>query len=159
MEERTCSKCGEVKPLDQFKVDRATASGHKQPCKRCSNRLSKRWAKTTERGRLSLKKYRRRRAKSCNMRYRSDVLEAYGNCCACCGESTPEFLTVDHVNNDGAQHRKSVPGGTRFYHWLVKAGFPKGEFQLLCWNCNCAKGKYGECPHERDRREKGAKAA
>lgn len=64
--------------------------------------------------------------------------------CACCNESDDRFLTVDHINNDGAEHRKSV---SNIYSWLVRNGFPDG-FQILCYNCNCAKGIYGECPHK-----------
>ncbi len=31
--------------------------------------------------------------------------------------------------------------------WLITNNFPKG-FQILCWNCNYAKGVFGECPHK-----------
>jgi hypothetical protein len=78
---------------------------------------------------------------------RKETLEAYGNRCACCGETTPEFLTIDHVANDGAKHRKEI--GSRIYEWLKENGFPKSNFQLLCFNCNCTKGIYGECPHRK----------
>ena len=33
------------------------------------------------------------------------VLDHYGRACSCCGETEPAFLTIDHVNNDGAEHR------------------------------------------------------
>ncbi len=32
----------------------------------------------------------------------------YGQRCACCGETEPAFLAIDHVNNDGNVHRKKV---------------------------------------------------
>ena len=32
--------------------------------------------------------------------------------------------------------------------WIIENNFPKG-FQILCHNCNVAKGLYGECPHEK----------
>lgn len=44
-------------------------------------------------------------------RLRAEVIAAYGGRCACCGEATPEFLSIDHVNNDGAQHRREINGG------------------------------------------------
>ena len=28
--------------------------------------------------------------------------------CACCNEAMIEFLSVDHINNDGAKHRKNL---------------------------------------------------
>lgn len=84
-------------------------------------------------------------------RKRDLVFGHYGRHCACCGEATPEFLTIDHVNNNGAEHRRTDAKGS-LYYWLVKQGFPSG-FQTLCWNCNCAKGKYGYCPHQRAQKE------
>ncbi len=76
------------------------------------------------------------------------VLDAYGGCCACCGESTSEFLTIDHIANDGFAHRKRVGGGYSMYLWLKRNQFPEGV-QVLCHNCNMAKGFYGSCPHSR----------
>jgi hypothetical protein len=90
------------------------------------------------------------------IRLRLEVLEAYGNKCACCGEEHPDFLTIDHINNDGAAHRRELFGDSRgvgsyeFYLWLKREGFPKDNFQCLCMNCNWAKGKYGVCPHQID---------
>lgn len=83
-------------------------------------------------------------------RIRSEVIAAYGSRCVCCGEQDPKFLTIDHVNNDGASHRKKnrISPGAGLYSWLRKRGFPKKGFQLLCWNCNCGKGIYGLCPHK-----------
>lgn len=82
---------------------------------------------------------------------RSEIITRYGSRCACCSESTPQFLSIDHVNNDGAAKRKYVRDGGHgkgmsFYRHIVDAGFPD-TFQLLCHNCNFAKGVYGACPH------------
>ncbi len=85
---------------------------------------------------------------------RALVLQAYGNRCACpgCGESHVGFLVIDHVNGDGAAHRQKIGGGgSVMYHWLIKHDFPKKGFQILCANCNMAKGIYGKCPHETER--------
>ena len=84
-----------------------------------------------------------------NAKLRSDVLQAYGNVCACCGETEYKFLSIDHVDGNGANHRRQVGVGSgfHFYLWLRRNGFPKG-FQVLCHNCNQAKGSYGCCPHE-----------
>lgn len=92
------------------------------------------------------------------------VFEAYGNDCACCGEKRRSMLTVDHVNNDGADHRRALGahyrahrwrnaniGGTSLYRDLVKRGFPEG-FQLLCANCNASKSRNGGiCEHQTER--------
>jgi hypothetical protein len=79
------------------------------------------------------------------MRRREKVISHYGKKCKCCGETEMKFLTIDHINNDGAEHKRSI-GGVDLYNWIIKNNFPD-TFQVLCWNCNCAKGKYGVCPH------------
>jgi len=59
-----------------------------------------------------------------------------------------EFLTIDHINNNGAEHRKLV-GGMNFYRWLQKNNYPEG-FRVLCYNCNCGRFRNkGICPHEK----------
>jgi hypothetical protein len=74
-------------------------------------------------------------------------------CCACCEEREPLFLAVDHINGGGNQERKllGVQGGYQFYRWLVENDFPPG-YQILCNNCNGAKGSGFLCPHEVARR-------
>lgn len=69
----------------------------------------------------------------------------YGGKCSCCSETTPEFLTIDHVNG----RDKTKPRNTGLKEWqrLKWAGWPKDDIQLLCYNCNCAKGVFGTCPH------------
>lgn len=83
------------------------------------------------------------------------VFDHYGRECACCGESMLELLTLDHVNNDGAEQRRewrkeknTAGGGRNFYRWVIKMGFP-ADLQVLCMNCNAAKHWYGVCPHIR----------
>lgn len=74
------------------------------------------------------------------------VLKNYGMVCACCGESNPIFLSIDHINGGGEKHRKEI--GRKINRWLVKNNFPTG-FQLLCYNCNCGRNLNGGiCPHK-----------
>lgn len=70
--------------------------------------------------------------------------------CTCCGEANFEFLGLDHIDGGGRQHmlRINRPGGTTFYYWLRKRGWPDG-YRTLCNNCNHALGHYGYCPHHR----------
>lgn len=82
------------------------------------------------------------------LKWKNLVFDHYGRICKCCGEFHEEFLTMDHVNNDGAKHRKEIGKETIIlYKWLVAHNFPK-EFQPLCWNCNTSKGFFGYCPHK-----------
>lgn len=67
------------------------------------------------------------------------------NVCACCGESEIRFLTIDHINGDGAKHRKEYKGLIQSV--LKKAGYPNG-YQVLCYNCNLGRAHNGGvCPH------------
>ena len=75
---------------------------------------------------------------------RLECINFYGGKCACCGESEIKFLSIDHINGGGTKHRKEVGN---IPEWLIKNNFPKG-FQVLCHNCNQAKGFYGVCPHK-----------
>lgn len=103
------------------------------------------------------------RSKSKYKKIKDLVFNHYGRLCACCGEVRQEFLTIDHINNDGNIHRREIAGdiqkhkqfaGGKFYNWLVRNNFPENiQLQTLCWNCNCAKSIYGTCPHKLEQSE------
>jgi len=75
------------------------------------------------------------------------VLKHYGNACICCGETTYEFLEIDHINNDGIKHRDIV--GRHIIEDIIKNNFPT-DLQILCANCNRGKGKFKICPHKQE---------
>lgn len=77
---------------------------------------------------------------------RDEVFAAYGNKCACCSETEPAFLSIDHINGGGNKHRKEIGWGM-LYRWLKNNEYPSG-FQILCFNCNMAKCFSGICPHQ-----------
>lgn len=77
------------------------------------------------------------------------VIKYYSNgkmCCACCSESKLEFLAIDHINGGGNKQRKESKV-SNLAQWILKNNFPEG-FQILCHNCNFAKGVYKICPHK-----------
>ena len=76
---------------------------------------------------------------------KAEGIIAYGGKCNCCGESTVEFLTIDHIN--GRDYEVIKMTGKKLWLWLKARKFPTDNYQLLCFNCNCAKGIYGRCPH------------
>ncbi len=79
--------------------------------------------------------------KQLRRKYKLDVIDAYSGMCKVCGELNWEFLCIDHVNGGGKQHRMELGrAGAAFYRWLKKKGYPRASYQLLCLNCNGAKG-------------------
>lgn len=91
----------------------------------------------------------RERFNSYYRKARDDAFAAYGGYkCVCCGETEAVFLCLDHIDDDGAKHRRGEQGmGYQLYQWLRKNNYPKG-FQVLCWNCNSARHILGTCPHQ-----------
>lgn len=93
------------------------------------------------------------RVKASNDRYRLQVrmaaLAFYGGSCACCGETEPKFLAIDHIGGGGTQHRRTTKI-TEMARWLKQHQYPPG-FRVVCHNCNLARGFYGACPHEATR--------
>lgn len=116
-----------------------------------------RWRKEfKERDPEGFRLYNNERGKEQRAKVKAEVVAAYGGKCQCpgCPVADPEFLTMHHVNGNGAEHRNSLfpkgaQAGYRFYLWLKRNGYPKGDYELHCYNCNCSKGFHGYCPHER----------
>lgn len=81
---------------------------------------------------------------------RKKVFDHYGNRCICCGEIELVFLTIDHIHNDGAEHKRKIgkSSGWSMYGWIVANNFPT-FLQILCANCNTGKHRNkGICPHK-----------
>ncbi len=76
---------------------------------------------------------------------KEEVFIAYGYSCNCCGENNKNFLQIDHIYGITPETKLTGPN---LYRYLKKNNFPKYNFQLLCANCNWAKGIYGICPHK-----------
>ena len=124
--------------------------------------------------RLRKKKYahspnRLARRKTLRDEIRLEVLQYYSKrlsksdipCCRCCGENYHvDFLALDHISG-----RKEMDSDTKLvklgysslkrtvglHKWIIENNFPKG-FQILCHNCNYAKGirrNKNKCPHQK----------
>lgn len=88
---------------------------------------------------LNMKAYRR------NLKRK--LIAGYGSKCTCCGESTLEFLTLEHLNGDGQAHRKAMKSSQGTYRDIIARNFPP-EYTVLCMNCNHAKRFGNICPHQ-----------
>jgi hypothetical protein len=175
---RHCKKCGEEKPLDQFEVVNPNRGWRRWECRDCTKRRVEAW---TEQSKDHVREYasadyaanredrirqatewnrehperRRKTALAHYYKMQHQAIMAYGGYrCACCGETEPLFLSLDHVNNDGKAHRMKLGtlGGTKLYKWLRENEWPEG-FQVLCMNCNQGRHRNGgTCPHKDPRK-------
>jgi hypothetical protein len=158
--EKRCAGCGLVKVIVEYLRNSRTPVGRMKRCRDCmglKRKERKARAGSLEQRRAWEKAYYARhrepelaRSKVRNDALRAEVLAAYGRRCVCCGETTAEFLSIDHVNGRGTKHLKELNlTGRAFYLWLKRQSFPQDEYRLLCHNCNIARGHHGQCPHER----------
>lgn len=141
---KTCIKCGETKPLGMFVKQRLSRLGRCNTCKKCGSayNMRKYYELPVEQRKKSPLIYQKQKVDGWKQ-----IFEHYGSSCACCGESEPKFLTVDHINPVGSKTRHAT-GQARMFRWLRLHGWPKG-FRILCSNCNS--GRYrngGICPHQ-----------
>lgn len=78
------------------------------------------------------------------------ILAHYGGRCVECGETDPDTLVIDHINDDGAEQRRALAkrlgylsdttkaSGQMIYRDLIARGFPN-DVQILCANHNLKK--------------------
>lgn len=128
----------------KIELERFYAKRNNGLCARCGNESIKMLCETCSKLRNGKNKQKLKEIKNL-------IFDAYGSICACCGEDEKGFLSIDHVNNDGAEFRKKKPGFKKinynYYKWIVDNNFPK-DLQLLCFNCNLGKALNGGiCPH------------
>lgn len=131
-----CKFCKQEKPWAEF--------GKVNQCRACAAAATRAYRRAhpeyVERHRNYTRELRRK------------ALEVYSNSnqpfCACCKESEIKFLEFDHINGDGAKHRKKI--GAVSYNFLIRLknlGWPQG-LRVLCCNCHKAISHFGACPHQ-----------
>jgi len=163
---KICTKCGQELPLDQFGKFKQSKDGLAYKCKKCVADYQKRYreqplVKAAEAARRRDNKHRWESSKpwykrqyqqlhnpeireSRRKKYhaeRMEIIAHYSNgqeCCQGCGCSDVRVLTVDHIKNNGNEHRALDPSANKIYKWLLRNGLPTG-FQILCWNCQFIK--------------------
>ena len=117
-----CRRCERDLPPKRFRT--RVLKGHSYTLKVCSSCCVKKW----------------------DARMRLEFLTVFDHKCSCCGETHPFFLTLEHIRGAIDKHHSKTSSRMQ----LIKAkseGWDKTKYEALCWNCNCAKGLYGQCPH------------
>jgi len=169
MECKVCSKCGMSKALTEFHKGRGECKAcglkrHKEWRDRQGDEFRKKtlanhykWKATLDEQELQEFKQRAADNTRARNRYIKDVVyQAYGGYrCACCGETEPLFLSLDHIHNDGYQKRKSGDDGSgatlcnQLYMQFKRTGIWRDDIQVLCMNCQHGKARNGGiCPHK-----------
>ena len=92
-------------------------------------------------------------ARDARQRLRLEFIVAYGGKCACCGEKEVAFLTVEHKRRNGKQHRDKYGSSAQILAYLRRRGWPKRDYECLCFNCNRASWELGICPHRSKRKK------
>lgn len=136
-----CNGCDDLKDVSDFHKSNGSPDGLQTRCKACVRNYQ-----VQNRERIAASQ------KARDVAFKAQAVRAYGGKCACCGETEIAFLTFDHVNDDGAEHRKSGKMYRRHMaRWAALNGYPK-TLQLLCANCNMAKQfTPSGCPHQANR--------
>lgn len=141
---RTCRVCKEEKSTIEFQytgrkhADSSSCRMH--TCRICWRELHRKAVNKTNR--------------IWNRNLRIKVIEGLGGTCSCCGEVEVRWLSIDHIGGWGKEHRKIISGNSRGGRQkdilldIIKQGYPRDKFQILCWNCHMSMHHYGECPHK-----------
>lgn len=136
---KVCTHCGKDLPLHKFKIAWAGFN------------LTKKWNGPGF-AEANPAKIRRNRCAACDSKselakLKLEFMRAFDFKCQCCGEDHPAFLTLDHVNNDGGEHRRSI-NCQQIMRQARREKFDRAKWNCLCMNCNFSKGHYGSCPHQ-----------
>jgi hypothetical protein len=139
----TCAVCVETMRVSRRQKETLRAScnlciicglpslKNKKKCKKCTRKMAEYSKKSKDALKLRVL-----------MHYSKGTLV-----CDCCDENLIEFLSIDHINGGGKQHRVETGLGKAFYRWLERHNYPTG-YRVLCFNCNMSYGLFGYCPHQ-----------
>ena len=147
---KLCPRCKIDKNVDDYYVHKKDGTLHIY-CKKCQIAMTAKWQRE-HRDRHNLwcrnwnkthKPQRSQRFKEKVLKGKIEVLTYYGNgklSCVMCGFEDIRALSIDHINEDGASHRRQNHHGLGFvfYRWLQLHNYPSG-YQTLCMNCQWIK--------------------
>lgn len=159
-----CTKCGgdQIEKMFPSRTDNGKTRRRKW-CRNCKTRHSTTTRRQKHKDDPAFHEMQKKKCReSATIRGKELRLKAllhYGNGeikCHCCGETILEFLTLDHINNDGNIQRRTLSPNIKrgmkstrqFYSWLFRNNYPPG-LVISCWNCNCCRGVYGYSPHKK----------
>ena len=120
MQEKICTKCGELKPLTEFYKDKQKPTGYRPDCKKCNIKQCTEWNKKNKAKHYG---YDIKRKYGITLAEYEALLKSQNEKCAICDKHISEFKTrfhVDHCHTSGKVR------------------------SLLCVNCNHGIGAFFE---------------
>lgn len=154
---KRCSKCKEEKQTSEFHKNRTRKDGLQYRCKAClrayqNSSRRREWMReryhSKQKNDPVYRENRRIYNKRCREKVRREAYDHYGKECVVCGyDEDIRALTIDHIDEDGAEHRRNAGGTGDIHSWLKVNNYPP-NFQVLCRNCNWIKHcDYKEARH------------
>lgn len=143
-----CERCTEIYPqtMRSRKYCDSCRLQHKQELAREKGReYYQRWySKNRERAlamkRQRMKEYRavnpekaREKTRRATKRLKDKIFAMYGKVCMRCGFEDERALTLDHIQHNGAEERKSL--GERKVYRKAASFFQPEVYRILCMNC------------------------
>lgn len=143
-----CSACKGYLPFDSFSNAARSPHGKMWRCKNCDFEIT-----TARRDKVRLELMQL-------------ISGKFVPACECCGENEFRFLSIDHVNQDGAARRKTLarklgrksanndrsrgqlPSDASVVRHLINNADERVGLQVLCYNCNFARNAHRVCPHK-----------
>ena len=156
--------------LYEWIVDNSFPEGFQILCHNCNQSKANTKHNSCIHGNRDQTKFKPNKTASYTLNLRMEVFPHYSKihsnseipCCRCCGEnSNMEFLAIDHIL--GKKVMDSIPELIELgysskmkknvlLNWIKNNNYLSNlqteYFQILCHNCNVAKGVYDVCPHE-----------
>jgi hypothetical protein len=154
---KTCRKCGIEKDRNEFRssCQKASPGAVRYICKKCQNRadtLRKRKNGRRNSSLLSIVRCENRRIQK-HTDTKTHLFSLLGDECSCCRELQIEFLTLEHIKRDGAQHRRVIKKTRNMYSVVLAEIIADPtligtRYTLYCMNCNWAERHGKTCPHK-----------
>lgn len=152
---RKCPKCPTIITYRTY-ASWQSSSSRNSTCMSCRPTKTKLTQEEKSKRKAELKEYNRQyrethkeELKKQKREYREKIklegIKHYGGKCSCCDEPEPKFLTLEHKN--GRKENDHLTG-KKAWAKVKSLGYPD-DYTVLCFNCNCCKGAYGECVHKK----------
>jgi len=75
----------------------------------------------------------KKKSREAKHRLREKIFDMYGRSCTLCGFNDVRALTLDHIQNNGAEERRLL--GERGVYRKATKQYSPDEYRIICMNC------------------------